>query len=74
MTCTRFRIALAVALIALAAIRPGVVVAHPEPPRALDAAGIRASLERLRVTGSVLYVGAHPDDENNALLAWFAIG
>ena len=71
---TRVRIALTAALLVLAAIRPGAVVAHPEPPRALDAAGIRASLERLRVTGSVLYVGAHPDDENNALLAWFANG
>lgn len=27
-------------------------------------------LERLRVVGSVLYVAAHPDDENTRLIAW----
>lgn len=29
-------------------------------------------IENLRVVGSVLYVAAHPDDENTALLSWFA--
>ena len=31
---------------------------------------IAARLQRLSVTGSVLYVAAHPDDENTRLLAW----
>jgi LmbE family N-acetylglucosaminyl deacetylase len=31
---------------------------------------IRYSLEKLNVLGSVLMIGAHPDDENNAVLAW----
>ena len=39
-----------------------------------DAAEIRLGLERARVLGSVLYVGAHPDDENTALLAYLAKG
>ncbi|HWE48188.1 MAG TPA: PIG-L family deacetylase [Bryobacteraceae bacterium] len=35
---------------------------------------IRYSLEKLNVLGSVLMIGAHPDDENNAVLAWTSRG
>src|SRR5579883_776443 len=35
---------------------------------------IRYSLEKLNVLGSVLMIGAHPDDENNAVLAWCSRG
>lgn len=35
-----------------------------------DAAKIKLQLEKLNVVGRVLYVAAHPDDENNGLLAW----
>jgi LmbE family N-acetylglucosaminyl deacetylase len=38
------------------------------------AAELRLSLERLNVVGSVLMIAAHPDDENTALLAYFARG
>jgi LmbE family N-acetylglucosaminyl deacetylase len=31
-------------------------------------------LERLRQTGSVLFIAAHPDDENTELLAYLALG
>jgi LmbE family N-acetylglucosaminyl deacetylase len=48
--------------------------AHPRPAEPLDAAGMRSALARLHVTGSVLYVAAHPDDENTAMLAWFSGG
>jgi LmbE family N-acetylglucosaminyl deacetylase len=34
----------------------------------------RLSLDRLNVTGSVLMIAAHPDDENTALLAYLARG
>jgi len=34
----------------------------------------RLALERLAVLGSVLVIGAHPDDENTALLAYLARG
>ena len=37
-------------------------------------AQIQPALERLRVLASVLMIGAHPDDENTALLAYFARG
>jgi LmbE family N-acetylglucosaminyl deacetylase len=33
---------------------------------------ILLQLKKLNVLGSVLYVGAHPDDENNPLLPWLA--
>ncbi len=38
----------------------------------LNAAEIRQGLEALQVTGSVLYIAAHPDDENTRLLTYLA--
>src|SRR5277367_5619707 len=35
---------------------------------------IRYSLAKLNVLGSVLMIGAHPDDENNAVLAYCSRG
>ena len=37
-----------------------------------NAAEIRLALEKLNILGSVLYVGAHPDDENTGLIAYWA--
>lgn len=37
-------------------------------------AGLRQALDRLDVFASVLHTGAHPDDENSALLAWLSRG
>ena len=37
-------------------------------------AQIRQSLETLDTVGSAMMIGAHPDDENTALLAWLARG
>jgi LmbE family N-acetylglucosaminyl deacetylase len=42
--------------------------------QSLSAAQIKQGLESLNVTGSVLYVAAHPDDENTRLLAYLAQG
>lgn len=39
---------------------------------AKDAAQLRLALKRLGVTGGALYVAAHPDDENTAMLSWLA--
>jgi len=44
------------------------------PPPQPNAAQIAAGLRKLGVVGSVLYVAAHPDDENTALLAYLANG
>jgi LmbE family N-acetylglucosaminyl deacetylase len=41
-------------------------------PRKPDAAEILLALKKLQVVGSALYVAAHPDDENTALIAWLA--
>lgn len=44
--------------------------AQTNPPA--DAATIEQNLKKLDVLGSVLYVAAHPDDENTRLLAYLA--
>jgi LmbE family N-acetylglucosaminyl deacetylase len=48
--------------------------ARAQQPVRLDAGEAQAALRTLPVAGSVLYVGAHPDDENTALLAYLARG
>jgi len=45
------------------------VLAEP-PPRQLSASEQLRAVERLAVVGNVLYVAAHPDDENTRLLAY----
>ncbi|MCF8412908.1 MAG: PIG-L family deacetylase [Melioribacteraceae bacterium] len=35
---------------------------------------IKSKIEKLKVLGSVLYIAAHPDDENEPLLAYLALG
>jgi LmbE family N-acetylglucosaminyl deacetylase len=42
--------------------------------RPLPAASIYGELQQLRTLASVLYVAAHPDDENTRLLSWLARG
>ncbi|MEM7655639.1 MAG: PIG-L family deacetylase [Bacteroidota bacterium] len=44
------------------------------PLPAQSAAQIQHSLKKLQVTGSVLYLAAHPDDENTRLIAYLAQG
>ncbi len=40
----------------------------------MSASEIRQAMNRLAVVGNVLYVAAHPDDENTSLLAYLANG
>src|SRR5947209_1388308 len=49
-------------------------ILRAQQPAPSDAAETEVALRRLGVVGSVLYVGAHPDDENTALLAYLARG
>lgn len=42
------------------------------PAAGRTAAELQLAIRKLNVTGSVLYVAAHPDDENTAFLAWSA--
>jgi LmbE family N-acetylglucosaminyl deacetylase len=46
----------------------------PEFPAPMNAAEIQLALEKLNVLGRVLYVAAHPDDENTNLMALWANG
>ncbi len=41
-------------------------------PRTYHAGELQLALKKLNVVGSALYLAAHPDDENTALIAWFA--
>ena len=60
-------------LLALALLLPPSLRAAA-PNEAMSAAEIRLALRKLNVVGRVLYVAAHPDDENTAFLAWGAKG
>lgn len=46
--------------------------AAAQAPQVLSSSDILLGLKKLNVLGSVLYIGAHPDDENTRLLAWLA--
>jgi LmbE family N-acetylglucosaminyl deacetylase len=51
--------------------------AEPPPrdfPRPMNAAEIQLALQKLNVLGRVLYIAAHPDDENTNLIALWANG
>src|SRR5215831_19485171 len=53
---------------------PKAAVPIPQIPEDRGAMGLSQALKRLDVVGSVLHTGAHPDDENSALLAWLGRG
>ena len=48
------------------------LVAFAQIPPTFNSADIFMQLKKLKVLGSVLYIAAHPDDENNGLLPYFA--
>ena len=41
-----------------------------QPQQTWNAAELQLAIDKLGVAGTALYVGAHPDDENTAMLAW----
>lgn len=43
-----------------------------QTPRVFNSSDILLQLKKLNVLGSVLYIAAHPDDENNTLLPYLA--
>jgi LmbE family N-acetylglucosaminyl deacetylase len=45
-----------------------------QPARILNSGEIKLALKKLNVLGSVLYIAAHPDDENTSLLSYFSSG
>lgn len=65
----RLALRLAVIPMLLAPIA-AVATASDGPPAPLDAAELHLALQKLTVVGSVLFIAAHPDDENTAMLTW----
>ncbi|HRH61431.1 MAG TPA: PIG-L family deacetylase, partial [Chitinophagaceae bacterium] len=47
-------------------------IAFAQPPATYNSADIFLQLKKLNVLGSVLYIAAHPDDENTRLLAFMS--
>src|SRR6266699_994211 len=45
---------------------------YSQAPTTWSSADMYLALHKLNVLGSVLYVAAHPDDENTRLIAYFA--
>ncbi|TGE16787.1 PIG-L family deacetylase [Hymenobacter elongatus] len=72
MRLTRFRAALLAFLITNYSLLIGD--AHAQAPKTYSASEILLGLKKLNVLGSVLYVAAHPDDENTRLIAYLANG
>jgi LmbE family N-acetylglucosaminyl deacetylase len=58
-----------VCLIAVVFIQPH---SFSQAPKKLNAGEIKAALNKLEVLGSVLYMAAHPDDENTRLIAYMS--
>ncbi len=48
------------------------LITHAQTPKSYTSAEILLQLKKLNVLGSVLYIAAHPDDENTRLLAYLA--
>src|ERR1700751_1357667 len=65
----RKRIVLFLVLVAALSIAP-----HAGVPQERGGMGLAQALKRLDIVASVLHTGAHPDDENSALLAWLSRG
>ncbi len=49
-----------------------VFILNAQQPKKLNASEIYGAIEKLNVLGTVLYVAAHPDDENTRLIAYMA--
>ncbi len=58
----------------LAALLLPAPVAVAQTPKTYSSSEILLGLKKLNVLGSVLYIAAHPDDENTRLIAYLANG
>lgn len=65
--------AVVVALVLLAALLAGAGLLA-QPPAPAGTGDLLLALRKLLVVGNVLYVAAHPDDENTAMLAYLSRG
>ena len=49
-----------------------ISTAHAQAPQSWTSADMYLALQKLNVLGSVLYVAAHPDDENTRLISYLS--
>lgn len=61
-----------IALILLFILTYSVLISNAQPPRSYTSSEILLQLKKLNTVGSVLYIAAHPDDENTRLIAYLA--
>jgi LmbE family N-acetylglucosaminyl deacetylase len=61
-------------IVALLIINFSISITNAQAPKSYTSSEILLQLKKLNVLGSVLYVAAHPDDENTRLLAYLANG
>lgn len=74
-SCALFAVAaVTVALASIALVSSAAAAPALGPERPAPAGELLLKLKKLRTLGSVLYVAAHPDDENTAMIATFAEG
>lgn len=70
----RWRVAIVVAILAVAGTANSADVPPLLSPEQMTASEIQLALQKLNVLGRVLYIAAHPDDENTNLMAFWANG
>lgn len=61
-----------IVLLLLATMRMSDSFLYAQPVEPLDAARLHLAIKKLNILGSVLYVAAHPDDENTSVIAYYA--
>src|SRR5436190_2705586 len=69
-----WRAAIVVAFFAVAGMANSAETPPLLSPEQMDASEIQLALQKLNVLGRVLYIAAHPDDENTNLMAFWANG
>jgi LmbE family N-acetylglucosaminyl deacetylase len=69
-----WRTAVAVAMIAISCTANSADTSPPLFPEQMNGGEIQLALQKLNVLGRVLYIAAHPDDENTNLMALWANG
>src|SRR5256885_10282478 len=69
-----WRTAVVVAILAVASTAHSADAPPLLSPEQMNASEIQLALQKLNVLGRVLYIAAHPDDENTNLMAFWANG
>jgi LmbE family N-acetylglucosaminyl deacetylase len=69
-----WRAAIAIAMLAIVSMARSADEPPLLSPEQMNASEIELALQKLNVLGRVLYIAAHPDDENTYLMAFWANG